>query len=545
MQNVNIDTVNGAIKNKKITMLILDGWGLSASWSGNAISFSNPQNFNYYWRTYPHTILQAFKGIADEKGNVGNSEIGHASIGTGRIIRQDLTEINEAIDRGYFYENPVLKNAIAHTKKFKSNLHFVGLLSDGAVHSHIKHLFALLNLAKINNIKNVYIHIITDGIDTDDRSAVKYISILQNYINKVDIGKISTIIGRFYAMDKSGNNERIEKAFLLQSKGKGRIFDDPIKAVKNFYTKGYFDKNIPPVVINNDQKNQFIKNFDSLIFYNFRADRARSLAMAYTSGDFFKGILGRKYKLQKDLFVATLTNYQIPNSNIEIVFSNAVINDNLSAILSRAGLKQLKIAESEKQAHVTYFFNGGVFEPYRGEDRLIVKSPEVDDYTKTPAMSSEKIAQNIIKAIKSNKYNFIVANIANVDMLAHTGDIIATSNAVKITDKLIKQIVDANKENITIITADHGNAEELISYKGTSIKETKHTVNPVPFIVIDKYKEKNLAQRAIESSHILINDVVKTNNNLADIAPTILDLCNIAKPANMTGHSLLKEIGYK
>lgn len=540
-----IDTVSG-MNSKSIVLLILDGWGMSPSWSGNAISFSDPKNFNTFWRTYPHTVLQAFKGIADESGNVGNSEIGHASIGAGRIVKQDLTEINEAIKRGYFFQNPVLTDAYRHVKKFKSNLHIIGLLSNGGIHSHMDHLLALLRFAKLEKVNNVYLHIITDGIDSPDRSGIYFIQKLQEYIDQLGLGKIVSIIGRFYAMDKSGNNNRIDKAYYLQTEGKGQIFTNPLEAMKYYYSQGISDAYIPPTVITDNKVNRSINDYDGVIFYNFRADRIQLLARAYTDNTYSKTLFGRKYKTIKDLMCVSLTSYMLPDSStMKVAFPVSVINDNLSALVSRAGLSQLHVAESEKAAHVTYFFNGGMVEPYKKEQRIIVPSPNVATYDMKPEMSTEKIVEVVIKAIKSKQFQFIVANIANIDMVAHTGNILATSEAVRFTDKMLKKIVDANHDNITIITADHGNAEQIIPYKTSSNRETLHTINPVPFIVIDKKKEKNLIQGALSPAKVQMYDVLSSSSNLSDVAPTILELFNIAKPTTMTGQSLLDKIGYK
>lgn len=545
-QNTKFDTVSGALNKKRVLLLILDGWGLSPSWSGNAITFADPKNFNKLWRTYPHAVLQAFKGIADKSGKVGNSEVGHASIGTGRIVKQDLTEINEAISRGYFFQNPILLESMKRVKKFKSNLHIIGLLSDGGVHSDTSHLKAILRLAKLEKVKNVYIHIITDGVDTPDRSAINYVVELQRFINNLGIGKIVSLIGRYYAMDKSDHADRTEKAYLLEARGKGKKFNDPKDALKTYYSQGIYDNLIPPTVISDENENIIVNDFDSVIFYNFRPDRATSLTRAFIDKNYFRSIVGRKYQLFKNLYFVSLTSYMLDEYvPVNIAFPSVTIEDGLSATLSKAGLKQLHIAETEKSPHVSYFFNGGIFEAFPGEDRVFIKSPNVSSYEEKPEMETQKIAKTIIKAIKSDAYQFIVANIANVDMVAHTGNIEATADAIRFTDKMIGDIVKANQENTTIITADHGNAEEIIPYKTTSNRATFHTVNPVPFIIIEKNKEKNLIDNAIVSNHVPMYDVLESKHNLADIAPTILEIFDIQKPQGMTGHSLLKQIGYK
>lgn len=542
----NFDTVTGALKQKKVVLLILDGWGMSPSWSGNAVAFADPVNFNRLWRSYPHAVLQAFRGVADKEGKVGNSEIGHASIGTGRIVKQDLTEINEAIKRGYFFQNPILLEATKRVNKFKSKLHIIGMLSDGGVHSHTDHIKALLRMAKMEKVKDVYVHVITDGIDSPDRSAIRYVSKLQDFTKKLGVGKITSIVGRYWAMDKSGHTDRIEKAYLLQTRGKGQVFSDPADALKNYYSKGLFDSHIPPTIITNNKSPIVIGDYDSVIFSNFRPDRAANLTRAYVDKNYFKSIIGRKYSLFKDMYFVTLTSYMLDEKvPVNVAFPSVKIEDSLSQSISRAGFRQLHIAETEKSPHVTYFFNGGILEPYKGEDRMFVKSPNVKNYAEKPEMSTEKLTKMIIKAIKSDIYQFIVANIANVDMVAHTGDIQATSKAVKFTDAMIGEIVKANHDFTTIITADHGNAEEIIPYRTSSNRATFHTINPVPFIVVEKSKERDYAQEAIQSTHVPMYDVLESPHNLADIAPTILDIFGINRPQGMTGHSLLKNIGYK
>jgi len=540
----NIDAVKGALKNKKVVLLILDGWGMSPAWSGNAITFSNPQYFNKIWRTYPHTVLQAFKNLLDKSGNVGNSEIGHASIGTGRVVRQDITEINEAIKQGYFFQNPELIATCRHVKKYKSKLHLIGMLSDGAIHSHIDHLFALLKLAKLEKINQVYIHVICDGIDTPDRSAIRYVKQLNDFIAKNNIGKIVTLVGRFYAMDKSGNSERIKKTYELQTQGKGKIFNDAESALKFYYSQNIFDAYIPPCVISETNQPITISDYDGIIFYNFRPDRASFLASAYVDKNYPKNIFSG-HKILKDIYPTTLTSYMLkPELRVSVAFPTTRIENNLSYLLSRAGLKQIHIAEAEKKAHVTYFFNGANAQNYRNEDWAIVNSPNTIRYDQTPAMSSNKIADLVIRAIKNNKYQFIMANFANVDMVAHTGNILATSDAVQIISNLLKKIIETDDNFTTIITADHGNAEQIIPYKTSSNKETFHTANPVPFIICEKGKENNLKSAALHSQ-IDIKNLLETPYTLADVAPTILELFGITKPQDMTGQSLLSKIGYK
>lgn len=547
MTSKKVDTIKG-YQGRPIVLLILDGWGLSPSWGGNAISSSNPVNFNKLWREYPHAVLQAFRGVADERGHVGNSEIGHASIGTGRIVRQDLTDINDAIESGLFDKNPELIKACVHVRKFKSNLHLIGLISDGGIHAHINHIYAVLKLAKEQKISKVYIHAILDGRDVSNQSAQRYINLLENQIKKVGVGQIATLVGRYYAMDKGHHIDRIERAYLAQTKAKGQKFNSTDEAINFYYKQGLRDEFIPPCIINSDKNNPpiVVNDYDSIIFTNFRADRAQSITRAYIDKKYFKGLIGRKQQLLKDIYFVSLTDYHLDKDlPIYIAFTSAVISSNLAHLLSSYDITQLHIAESEKAAHVTYFLNGGVVEPYRREDRIIIPSPNVISYDQTPGMSLAKIVNVIIKSLNQKSHGFIVANIANLDMIGHTGNILACAKAVEIVDKALSKIINANKNGITIITADHGNAEQMVPYKDDSQRETLHSINPVPFILVDQKSKKNLFSEALQTHNIEVNELIESKHTLADVAPTILDLIGIPKPSDMTGQSLLKEIGYK
>lgn len=541
-----LDTIKGYI-GKPIVLLILDGWGLSPSWGGNAISMTNPMNFNKYWKEYPHAVLQAFRGLADEHGNVGNSEIGHASIGSGRIVYQDITDIDNAIKNEKFYNNTNLISACEHVLKYKAKLHLIGLISDGAVHSHIKHIYALLKLAKKQGMSQVFIHAILDGRDVADQSALRYLDQLEKFIKEIGIGKIVTISGRYYAMEKGGHQDRIETAYLTQTRLQGRRFDKAQHAVGYYYKNGVLDEFIPPCTIAaNDEKPIAISDYDSVIFSNFRADRARELVRAYVDKKYFRSLFSRKHKLLKEIFVVTLTNYHLSHElPVHIAFKSSKITNNLASIISNYGIKQLHVAESEKAAHISYFFNGGVDKLYPGENRIIVKSPDVVTYDQAPQMSAEKIANTIIRALKKNNYGFIVANIANADMVGHSGNILAVAKAVEVVDEQIGRIIQANKNGITIITADHGNAEQMVPYKTNSNRETMHTTNPVPFIIIAKSCKQNLMKEAIGSHNFEVHELIEPKYTLADIAPTILDLYQISIPDDMTGRSILKAIGYK
>jgi len=540
-----LDTIKITKINKPIVLMILDGWGLSPTWGGNAIAMNNPPNINSYWRHYHHTVLQAFQTISRETYTLANSEIGHASLGSGRMIKPDFEDINEAIENKSFFQNSVLKEAIAKVKEKGASLHLLGLLSDGGVHSHINHLYALLEMAKKEKCPKVYIHVITDGRDTGSTSAIKYLTDLNEKCKKIGLGEIATISGRYYAMDRNKNWKLIESAYRAQVYGKGRAEKDPLQAISNLYRDGYTDEFIIPTVISKNNKPVgLIKNGDSVIFFNFRADRAQELTRAYVDPALYKSLFMRKYRLLNIDFMS-LTDYKLNIPGINISFPSGKIDTTLAKILSNHSLKQLHIAESEKKAHVTYFFNGGYEKPFAGEDDIIVESPKVSSYDQKPEMAAREITEKTLSAINSGKYDFILINFANVDMIGHTGNIIAASKAVEIVDKSVGKIVEKtlSQGGIAMITADHGNIEQMVSlHKLEKDPETIHSLNPVPFIAIGSEFKKNLFKSAIKSNELLLSEIISTKHTLADVAPTVLKLYNIAKPSDMTGRSLLGEL---
>lgn len=547
-----IDSIYQIKKYKPIILVILDGWGLSPSWGGNAISFTNPVNFNNYWRNYPKTMLQSFSLLAGRHGKVGNSEIGHASIGSGRMVNQDIVEIDRAIDDKSFFKNAELLEISRFVKKNDSTLHLIGMISDGAVHAHSNHLFALLQFAKLQQIPRVVIHAITDGRDVERTSAINYILDLENKIKELGFNlgsgpkaRIATIIGRYYAMDRNENINLSKYAYELQVFNRGTVYKNSLEAIKKNYSQGLeSDEFITPSVIDNSSLlDGRIDNNDAVICWNFRSDRMRQLVRFYRDKNYLKKWgLFRKYPLPKILF-ATLTDYKLSDTlPIKIIFKSAIIENTLTRIIANHNMNQLHIAESEKYAHVTYFFNGGVEKNFPQEERIIIATKYAKNHQLDPAMSAEKITQAIIKAIKSQKYHFILVNYANVDMIGHSGDFSATSQAVEIVDKQLKLIVEEGlKSNAAIIiTADHGNAEQILSIESVD-QDTRHTVSPVPFILICKDKQKNLLKSAI-GEKIFLEKIINMQHSLADVAPTILELMHIAKPTDMTGKSLLNEL---
>lgn len=538
-------------KNKRpVALLILDGWGLSPAWGGNALAVSQTRNMDYLWRNYPHAILQAFRRVAGPEGQVSSSEIGHASIGSGRVVDQDLTEINTTIDNGLFFQNQKLKNAFREAAAKNQAIHLMGLLSDGGIHSYDKHAFALAEFAKREGVRKLWIHIFTDGRDVETFSAQKYIHKLEKHLERLQLGQIATVVGRFYAMDRDNNWNRIAACFEALVYGKGNIAQTAEQAVAQGYRNGFDDEHLPPTIILNNSDptakpalpaGRILAN-DTVIFWNFRADRARQLTRAFLDPSVFKKfIFWRRYPIFPINFL-TLTDYHLRLANLDVIFPRAVLEATLGELLATHGLTQLHIAESEKYAHVTYFFNGGREEEFIGEDRIIVPSIKTDSYESVPQMRASTIAKLVNRAIKTKSHDFIVANFSNVDMLAHTGNLIAIKKAVEVVDESVRTIANTVLANnaALFITADHGNAESAVSIKPGN-KETLHSLNPVPFIYVARD-----AKKPVQSPQVTLNEILpgimRSPHSLADVAPTILELFGIAKPSIMTGESLFDKM---
>ncbi|MFA5158352.1 MAG: 2,3-bisphosphoglycerate-independent phosphoglycerate mutase [Patescibacteria group bacterium] len=525
-----------------IVLAILDGWGMSAAWGGNAISMSGPNNMNTLWRDYPHAILQAFRQAAGNFKMIGNSEIGHSSIGAGKIVFQDLERISQSIADKSFFQNQVLVGACRNALNYNASLHLLGLVSDGGIHSHINHLYALLRLAKFYNLPKVYIHVITDGLDTDSNSAIEFISDLEKKMTEIGIGQIATVTGRHFAMNRDDHWENISKTVSALVQGVGNYANSAIDCVKQAYSSGLTDQFIPPTVIKSDVGPiATIKDNDSVICFNYRPDRARELSLALLG----MHNSGLKHRPPNNLNFAAFTTYFLPpsiQSKIKVAFPGETIEKTLGKIISDSGLKQFRIAESEKYPHISYFFNCGQEEPYANEDRVILDSAAVKSFAEKPQMEAPQIANKLIKAIKSGKYNFLLVNFANVDSVGHSGDMVATTQAVSIIDALIMDLAEAvlSVDGALILTADHGNAEQMIKVTSGRDRESFHTLSPVPFILVKKeFKGRN--KQSLSSGEILAQ-MVSSKYSLADIAPTILDLMGISKPPSMTGESLLKSI---
>ena len=508
---------------KKTTMLmILDGFGVNENSEGNAVKLAKIPNINEIMKQYPNTIIHTSGlDVGLPEGQMGNSEVGHTNIGAGRIVYQELTRITKSIEDGDFFSNQELVSAIENCKKNNSKLHVLGLLSDGGVHSHMRHLFGILEVAKRKDYEDEYVHCFLDGRDTPPASADGYIAELEEKMKEKGVGKIATISGRFYAMDRDKRWERVKEAYDALVNGEGHRFASATAAIENSYQKEIFDEFVKPSVIcKNDEPVATIGENDSVIFFNFRPDRAREITRTIVDPDFD----GFERKYFKTYFV-TFTNYDetlLPY--VHIAFKKEEIKNTLGEYISKLGLTQLRIAETEKYAHVTFFFNGGEEKQYEGEDRILIPSPKVETYDMKPEMSAGEVTDKVVDAINSKKYDVIILNYANPDMVGHTGSLEATIKALEFLDGCVKRVVDAieNNDGTLLITADHGNAEQMIDYK-TGELHTAHTINPVPLVLIGR------------------EDVKLKEGRLADLAPTVLDLMNLEKPAEMTGESLIEK----
>ena len=509
------------MKDKLTMVMILDGFGENSNKDGNAVELANTPNIDRLMKIWPTTDIHASElSVGLPEGQMGNSEVGHTNIGAGRIVYQELTKITKSIEDGDFFTIPELVEAIENCKKNNSKLHILGLVSDGGVHSHIRHLFAILELAKRKDFENVYVHCFTDGRDTAPTSGESYIAQLEEKMKEKGVGKIATISGRFYAMDRDKRWNRIQKAYDAMVNGNGIKATSAIAAVESSYQKEVFDEFIEPTVIcNGDTPVATIEDNDSVIFFNFRPDRAREITRTLVDPD-FNEFETKKMKLDYVCF----TQYDETMPNVKVAFKPERLVNTFGEYVSKQGLNQLRIAETEKYAHVTFFFNGGEEKQYPGEDRILVPSPKVATYDLQPEMSAPIVTEKVVEAINEDKYNAIILNFANPDMVGHTGSLPAAIKAVETIDECVQKVVDAMlAHNGTIlITADHGNCEQMIDYK-TGEPHTAHTTNPVPFILVN------------------YDDSVKLREGgcLADIVPTLIELMGMEQPAEMTGKSLI------
>ncbi|MEA2088451.1 MAG: 2,3-bisphosphoglycerate-independent phosphoglycerate mutase [Patescibacteria group bacterium] len=523
---------------KPTILIILDGWGVAPPSFGNAITEANPKFFNYLTSNFPTTLLQASgESVGLVWKRMGNSEVGHLNIGAGRIVYQSLMKISKSIEDESIYKNSALLKAFGHCKKNKTKLHLLGMISSGGIHSYLGHLYGLLEMAKQQNFSEVYIHAILDGRDTKYNEAINLISRLSNKMKDIGVGKIANLSGRFWAMDRDNHWERIEKSYIAMSSGKAEeYFKDPIEAIQASYDKKVFDEEFVPVVIVKEDKKPvaIIDDHDSVIFFNFRSDRARQITKVFVLPSFDKF---KRDKYIRDLEFVTLTEYE-KNLPANVAFPREEIANPLAKVISDNGLRQLHIAETEKYAHVTYFFNGGYEEKFPLEDDIIIPSPRVASYDQAPEMSSALITKRVIEEIMKDSYDFILINFANSDMVGHTGNLEAAVKSIKAVDKSLKEIVELVliKNGSVLITADHGNAEDMIS-KRTGEMEKEHTSNPVPFIIVKKDFYQKKAGILIPIKEELSD--IKPMGVLADIAPTVLKIMDIKKTKEMTGISLI------
>ncbi len=506
-----------------VVLIILDGWGYRESKDGNAIATGHTPVMDSLWEAYPRTLIHASgKAVGLPAGQMGNSEVGHINIGAGRVVKQELVRITDAVEDGSLLQNPALVKLCAEVRSRQGKLHLIGLCSDGGVHSHLSHLFGLLRLAKGENISDVCIHAITDGRDTPPNSGVSYIEQIESAIAEIGVGKIATITGRYYAMDRDRRWERVKQAYdLLTIDGSGNGMS-AAEVLKASYAEDITDEFINPTRITNGA----VEPGDGVIFYNFRPDRARQLSWAFMSPNFN----GFERKQIQPLSFVTFTQYD-QDLPVMVAFEPQNLNNILGQVIADHGLRQLRTAETEKYAHVTYFFNGGLEEPFEGEDRELIPSPMVATYDQQPEMSAEKVTDTAIAAIQKGIYSLVVINYANPDMVGHTGIMDAAIKAVETVDRCLGRLIEAIGKvgGTVLITADHGNAELMWDENGQPW--TAHTTNPVPFILIEGEKVKI-------SGH---GNQVKLRENgcLADIAPTILDILQIPQPPEMTGRSLI------
>jgi len=505
-----------------VGLMILDGWGIGKDYEGNATTRANTPYLDNLILKYPNVPIQASGldvGLPD--GQMGNSEVGHMNLGAGRIIYQSLTKITKEIDEGEFYNKKELLLAIEHAKKNNSKVHLMGLTSKGGVHSHLNHLFGLLELGKKNDFTNMYVHAFMDGRDVDPKSGQFDIAELNDKMKEIGVGKLATLVGRYYAMDRDNRWDRVEKAYKAIVSSEGLYSQNAVESLKEFYNKNITDEFIEPIVMTENAKPiAKIEDGDAVIFFNFRPDRARELTRAIVDEE-FNGF-DRKAKIE-NLYFACLTQYDKTIKNVSVVYGPEVIENTLGQYLSDKGLRQLRIAETEKYAHVTFFFNGGIEEPSNGEERVLVNSPKVATYDLQPEMSALEVRDKAVENIKSEKYDTMVLNFANPDMVGHTGIMEAAVSALETVDKCVKDVVEAvlSIGGKLIITADHGNLEQMLDYD-TGNPMTAHTTNPVNCIVVG---EDNIELRK--------------NSKLADIAPTMLDMMNLEKPKEMTGESII------
>lgn len=507
---------------KPVVLIILDGWGYREACSDNAVSNANPVNYHRLLAEYPNTLLKCSGlDVGLPEGLMGNSEVGHLNIGAGRIVYQEITRISKSIDDGSFFNNPVLGEAIDSAQEKGRAVHLMGLLSDGGVHSHMKHLLALLKLCRDRQIKQVFIHGFTDGRDVNPKSAAEYLMAVNQHMKEIGVGRFATIGGRFYGMDRDKHWDRIAKAYNSMTAGIGEKAANVFAAIERNYGQRIYDEFLEPTIMTDESGNPVgqIADGDSVIFFNFRADRARQITRVFTEKDFSCFTPKRRPMVN---FVC-MTQYD-PNIEAPAAFKPQNLENTLGEYISRQGLKQLRIAETEKYAHVTFFFNGGVEAANVGEDRILIPSPNVATYNLKPEMSAPELTRLVIEEINREYYDVVIINYANADMVGHTGVLEAAIQAVKVVDQMMIQVVETvlAQDGVILITADHGNCEMMVC-PVTGGPFTAHTCDLVPFIAVDHHNR---------------NKKLRDDGSLQDIAPTMLSLLGLPIPAEMTGRNM-------
>lgn len=504
---------------KPTALIIMDGWGQSSSTVGNAVEMANTPNFDRFIEQYPHTLVAASGlDVGLPVGQMGNSEVGHLNIGAGRVIYQELTRITKSIMDGDFFTNPELLSAMKFAKEHGTKLHTWGLLSDGGVHSHIEHLKALIQMAKNEGVENIYVHAFMDGRDTSPTSGIDYVKDLESFMTEINYGVIASVSGRYYSMDRDKRWDRIEKSYDMLVKGVGEQSESAVAVFEKSYAEGVTDEFILPTnIVKNGQPIATVGENDAIIFFNFRPDRAREITRAIVDVD-FEGFSRNYFKTKYVGF----TQYDKTIENIEIAYKQQSIDNTLGVYLAKMGKKQLRIAETEKYAHVTFFFNGGVEAPNEGEDRALINSPKVATYDLQPEMSAYELTERLLSELDRDYYDLIVVNYANPDMVGHTGIIDAAVKAVEVVDECVGKIVAKieEKHGSFIITADHGNAEQMLTETGEPM--TAHSTNKVPCIVGGAGK-------------VTLSD----EGRLCDLTPTLLELMQVEVPVEMTGKSII------
>lgn len=544
---------------KFVCLVVLDGWGISAAGPGNAISLASTVNMDRFWASFPHTQLAASgEAVGLPRGEAGNTETGHLNLGAGRIVYQDLARINMSVADGTFFKNPTLLSAVAHAKKNNSNLHYMGLIGAAGVHSNLEHLYALIQLAARQSFKNVYLHLFSDGRDSPPTSAKTYINSVREVIARESVGTIASIMGRYWAMDRDLRWDRTAKAYFALTKGQGHLVKTPEEAIEMSYAQGKTDEFIEPSIITKADGTPItlIKDNDAVVFFNFRIDRPRQLSRAFVFQDFTKANLNfgydpylvkyaKKHEIElhpvqepfergpqiQNLFFVTMTEYGKTLDGAKVAFPPETVDMPLGRVIAEAQKKQLRVSESEKERFVTFYFNGQQETAFEGEDRFITPSPKVATYDLKPEMSARELTDSLLAKIReaNQVYSFILVNFANPDMVGHTGSIGPAVKACEVVDECVGKIANTVLAygGSLLITADHGNVEEMIDAQSGAI-ETEHSTNPVPFIIVSK--------------EYLGNPLNLPAGILADVAPTVLAFLKIPQPTSMTGRNLLKSL---